>query len=221
MDSELGIVALRSDQLGFAGQNRSIDVAQDDLREGIFAIGDFERGAQRVGAQILRRGQPLADESELRRLRFGIASHGAIVMEQKLDGVLDRPDQRESFDLDSLERHVPGPHRPMCKFAGRLILADAEAEFPAHSRSGNGRSDQGAAESEQPSVRIAAGAVRDDSDVIRDLGAVSVAHGRVYSLDPPADPRQRMQRVLHARRSLGSRDAELRSRPCSFALPAG
>ena len=180
MDSELGIVAFRSDQLGFAGQNRSIDVTQDNVREGVFAICNFEGGAQRVGAQILRRGEPLAQEGELRRLHVGIASYGPIVMKQELDGVLDRSDQRKSFDLDSLERHVPGPHRHA--HSRRAVdLADAEAEFSAHSRSGDGRSDQGAAESEQPSVRIAAGAVRDNSNVIRDLGAVGVAHGRVYA----------------------------------------
>src|SRR5580700_3600166 len=114
-------------------------------------------------------------------------------MQQELDGALHRPNHRESLDLDSLERYVPGPYGTMCKFASRRIFADAETEFPRYSRSRNGRSEKITAESEQPSVRIAPGVVRDDSDVICDLGAVGIAHGRVYSLDAPTDSRQRMQ----------------------------
>src|ERR1700722_154346 len=117
-------------------------------------------------------------------------------MKQKLDGALNGTYQRKPLDLESLERNVPGPHGSMCKFAGRRIHADAEAEFPGYSRSGNGRSDESTAESEQPSVRIVAGMVRNDSDVICDFGAVGIAHGRIYSLDAPTDSRQCVQCVL-------------------------
>src|ERR1700730_13354695 len=117
-------------------------------------------------------------------------------MKQELAGALHDTCQRESLDLEPLERHVPGPHGTMRKFAGRRILADAETEFPGYSRSGNRRSDKIAAESEQPSVGIVAGVVRDDSDMISDFGAVRVAHGCIYRLDAPTNSRQCMQCVL-------------------------
>ena len=61
-------------------------------------------------------------------------------MKQKLDVVLDGPDQREPLDLEALQRYVPTPHLAMRKLAGPRILSVPECELAAYLRAGNWRS---------------------------------------------------------------------------------
>ena len=131
-------------------------------------------------------------------------------MKQKLDVVLDRPDQGKPLNLEAFQRYVPSPHLAMPKLAGPRILAVPEGELPAYLRAGNWRFQQRATESKPPSERLATGAVRDDSDMIGEVDAVGVAHSRVHRLDPPTDPRQRLQRLLQRidRRRPGTRQGD-------------
>src|SRR5208283_1371171 len=102
------------------------------------------------------------------------------------------------------------------ELAGLRILAVPEGELPAYLRAGNWRLEQRATESEPPSERLATGAVRDDSDVIGEVDAVGVAHSRVHRLDPPTDPRQRLQRLLEGidRRRPRTRQGDCRGVGC-------
>ena len=119
MNSQLRPLACRKHKLGTAGQDRGVDAAQNDFGERVFAVGNFEPGVQRVRAQVDRRREPRAREYKLLRIGFSLAAHRAIVMKQKLDVVLDRPDQGKPLNLETFQRYVPSPHLAMPKLAGR------------------------------------------------------------------------------------------------------
>ena len=109
MDAEQRIVAVGSVEHGCAGEHRGVDAAQNDSRDRVPTVGYLEGGAHGIVAQIFRGGKARALENQLLRGRLHIAAHRAIVMHRELDGVVDGPGQREALDLDSLQRHVPGP----------------------------------------------------------------------------------------------------------------
>src|ERR1035437_3487208 len=80
VDSQLRSLVLRTQKLGIGGKHRRVDLAQNDLRDGILAASDVEAGMERVVAQIDWRGEPLALEQQLLRTHVGHAGDRTIVM---------------------------------------------------------------------------------------------------------------------------------------------
>src|ERR1035437_1114063 len=80
VDTQLRFLVLRTQKLGIGGKHRRVDLAQNDLRDGILAAGNVEAGMERVVAQIAWRGEPLALEQQPLRTRSGLADHRTIVM---------------------------------------------------------------------------------------------------------------------------------------------